>query len=400
MLRSFALDAGYRLSDYNRSGKADTYKLGFTSDFGVVRARGGFNHAIRAPSTAELFATRQIALFGGTDPCAGPFPTLTLEQCLNTGLSAARYGSNSLRNSAGQYNQFIGGTDTIEPEVADTWTLGFVATPIDDLTLALDYYDIEIKEAIGGFGAENILIACGITGRDDLCNLIHRSATGDIFRGSDPATSGYVENFTDNNGVINFRGIDLSANYRWEMLGGRMSASLQGSWLLEQKFEPIPGVEEVAFDCVGRINVSCQSPEWRHIANLRYARDWFTVNLRWRYFGEMEYEDKNGDPLFSDRLLCNESDRLAVPNPGGGRPWIGNPLLTPCRGDGGIDAFNYFDVSASAFIGKATEITVGVNNIADKEPPLVGVNNALNANSPGGYDQAGRYFFTSVTFKW
>jgi outer membrane receptor protein involved in Fe transport len=41
-----------------------------------------------------------------------------------------------------------------------------------------------------------------------------------------------------------------------------------------------------------------------------------------------------------------------------------------------------------------------VNNIADKEPPLVGVNEALNANSPGGYDQAGRYFFTSVTFKW
>jgi outer membrane receptor protein involved in Fe transport len=61
---------------------------------------------------------------------------------------------------------------------------------------------------------------------------------------------------------------------------------------------------------------------------------------------------------------------------------------------------NYVDLSASAFIGKATEITVGVNNIADKEPEMVGVSLALNANAVGGMDQAGRFFFANVTFKW
>jgi outer membrane receptor protein involved in Fe transport len=399
ILRSLAFDLGYRLSDYNRSGQANTYKIGFTSDWGMVRARGGFNHAIRAPSTAELFNPRSIALFAGTDPCAGPFPTLTVEQCVLTGLAASRYGSNSLRNSAGQYNQFVGGTATLDPEAADTWTLGFVITPLDGLQLTLDYYDIKIEDAIGGFGAENVLVGCGLTGRADLCSLIHRSATGDIFRGSDPDTSGYVENFTGNNGEIHFKGLDLGASYRWEALGGRMSASLQGTYLIDQQYSPIPGVPEVEYDCVGRINSNCQSPEWRHIANVRYSRDWYTVNLRWRYYGELDYEDESG-PLFTDRLLCDEETRLAVPNPGGGRPWIGNPALTPCQGDGGINAWNYIDLSGSAFIGKNTELTVGVNNIADKEPPLVGVGEALNGNSPGGYDQAGRYFFTSVTFKW
>ena len=46
------------------------------------------------------------------------------------------------------------------------------------------------------------------------------------------------------------------------------------------------------------------------------------------------------------------------------------------------------------------ELNFGVNNIADKEPPLVGVNNALNANAPGGYDQTGRYIFSSINVKF
>ena len=81
-----------------------------------------------------------------------------------------------------------------------------------------------------------------------------------------------------------------------------------------------------------------------------------------------------------------------------GAPGTGDTLTAA---NGGIDAYNYFDLSASAYIGEYAEFTVGVNNVADKEPPLVGGALApLNGNSLGGYDQAGRYFFTSVTFKF
>jgi len=388
LLKSLAFDLGYRLSDYNLSGIANTYKIGFTSDFGMVRARGGFNHAIRAPSTVELFNPQSVALFQGFDPCAGQTLTFTLEQCVATGLDPARYGSNSLGNPAGQFNQLVGGNPDLAPEEADTWTLGFVITPIENLTTAIDYYDIKLEGRIAGLGAQNVLNACGATLDPAICSFINRSPTGDLWR----STDGYVSNVNGNFGEIRFKGIDLSASYRWEALGGRMSASLQGTYLLEQEFKPIPGVESSDFECVGRIDPNCQSPEWRHIASLRYARDWFTVNLRWRYMGELAYESSfTGDPLFTDKLLCDQDEFLESG---------GNPAATPCRGDGGIDAYNYFDLSGSAFIGKNTEITVGVNNIADKEPPLVGVNEALNGNAPGGYDQAGRYFFTSVTFKW
>ena len=127
---------------------------------------------------------------------------------------------------------------------------------------------------------------------------------------------------------------------------------------------------------------------------MRFSRDWYTVNLRWRYFSELEYKDpQTGAAIVGDRLTCAVG--TPVPNTASGAPGA------PCIGDGKISAYNYLDLSASAFIGEYAEFTVGVNNIADKEPPMVGGALApLNGNSPGGYDQAGRYFFTSVTFKF
>jgi iron complex outermembrane recepter protein len=384
-LRSLNLDLGYRLSDYNLSGNANTYKIGFAADFGAWRTRGGFNHAIRAPGTGDLFSTQQIALWGGSDPCAGTSPTQSPQQCLNTGVPIDRYGTIAA-NPAGQYNQFIGGNPNLEPESADTWTLGFVVTPLDRLQFNVDYYDIRLEDTIATIGASTILQFCGLTGDPFLCNRVNRNATNfDLWRGSDPSTSGHIVNLTDNFGEQRFRGIDVGANYRWDMWNGGFAASFQGSYLLEQEIAPLPGVNESAtYDCAGKINAQCQSPEWRHIANLRYSRDWFTVNLRWRYFGEMDYVDSfSGAPLATDRFLCS--------------PSTGN---VNCRGNGKLGSQNYLDLSGSVFIGEFTEFTLGVNNIADKEPPMVGVDLALNANSPGGYDQAGRYIFASLTFNF
>jgi iron complex outermembrane receptor protein len=378
-LKAFDLDLGYRLSDYNLAGRTDTFKLGFTSELGsMFRVRGGFNRATRAPQFANLFATQQIALFAGTDPCAGPTPTFTAAQCANTGVTAARYGLVP-NNSAGQYNQFIGGNLTLKPEKADTYTLGFVVTPFDALQANLDYYDIKIKDTITSIGAQTILDFCGKTGDATLCSLVHRNkGSGDLFRGNDPATAGLITNLTNNFGEIHFRGLDLGATYRWDMFGGRMSTSFQGNYLLQQQIAPLAGVNAAAtYDCRGKINVQCESPKWRHIADVRYSRDWFTANLRWRYFGKMDYIDQTRKPLVLDKLVCGGA--------------------AGCLGSGRIAAFNYIDLSASAQVGTWGELTVGVNNIADKAPPITGNTLALNGNSPGGFDQAGRYFFSNFT---
>ena len=405
-IKAFDLDLAYRMSDYNLAGRAETYKLGFTSDFGgLFRARGGYNRAIRAPGINDLFAGQQIALFAGKDPCAGPTPAFTAAQCANTGVPANRY-TLVADNAAGQFNQFIGGNVNLKPEIADTYTLGFVVTPTNDLRVAIDYYDIKIVDTITEIGAQTTLNFCGLTGDPTLCSLVKRSGTGDLFRGSDPLTSGQVINLTNNFGEVHFRGLDLSAFYSMNALGGRFSTSVQGNYLLEQQRSPLAGVnDDAAYDCAGLINSACQSPKWRHIANARFSKDWFSVNLRWRYFGEMDYVDQfDGAPLFDDHLTCDSElsvgEPAMIPNPSKPGKMMANPKFG-CMGNGKLAAYNYFDLSASALIGSWGELTIGVNNIADKAPPMVGGSLApANGNAPGGYDQAGRFLFTSFTVKF
>lgn len=376
-LKSLGMELGWRKSDYKLSGSTNAVKVGLSANLAdLVRLRTSYSRSNRAPSVVELFSTQQIALFGGDDPCGGADPSLTAAQCVNTGVPEDRYGTVSL-NPASQSNMFVGGNPELKPEQAKTFTFGVVFTPVPGSELTLDYYDIKLEEAIGTIGASTILEFCGITGDPFLCSKVHRNATTlDIWRGSDPGSSGYVENLRANFGNQHFRGIDLGARYSWDLWDGRMTTMINGSYKLKQEYDPLPGVnKEAIYDCRGVVNPSCQSDQkWRHIANVRYANDRFSVNLRWRYFGKQEYTLVNGSKGTVDERLI---------------------------GRGGIAAYSYLDLSGSAYIGEHVEVTLGVNNIADKEPPMIGgANSPSNANSVTGYDMGGRTLFGNINFRF
>jgi len=373
------LDLGYRYSDYDISGIANTYKAGFSGMFAEhYRLRGGFNRAIRAPNTRELFTPQGISLWNGEDPCAPDADgatRFTAAQCANTGLDPSQYGQSGLRNPADQYNDFVGGNPDLKPEEADTWTLGFVATPIANLSLSADWYDIKIKDRIGDIGGNTIVSVCGLTGDAFLCGKIHRSAAGDLWIGQDLQTSGYVENLDANFGNIHFSGIDLSANYGWGMWNGWMSASFTGTHVLKAEWNPLPGLNDDAkYDCAGVKNPECQTPDWRHILNLRYSADAFSIGLRWRHVGSMKYRNQDGTPGTTDQLLVLNGNKLS--------------------------SMNYLDLSGAYALTDRIELSGGVNNIADKTPPLVGNALRLNANAPGGYDQLGRFLFANVNIRF
>ncbi|MFW5927158.1 MAG: hypothetical protein ACOCSR_03825, partial [Wenzhouxiangella sp.] len=138
---------------------------------------------------------------------------------------------------------------------------------------------------------------------------------------------------------------------------------------------PLPGVnDDATYDCVDRINTSCQTPEWRHVARFRYSRDMWTAGISWRHTGSMQYKTTEGDPGETDQILVNNGNQLG--------------------------SYNFFDISGSVRATDYMEITLGVNNVLDKEPPLVGSTLSLNANSIGGYDQLGRYIYTTVNLEF
>ncbi len=95
--KDLTLNGAYRYSSYSTVGSTSTYKYGAEwqpiDDF---RIRASFDHAVRAPNTSELFASTNVILFGGQDPCgnngstnAPPANNATVNNfCRNTGLGA------------------------------------------------------------------------------------------------------------------------------------------------------------------------------------------------------------------------------------------------------------------------------------------------------------------------
>jgi outer membrane receptor protein involved in Fe transport len=75
-----------------------------------------------------------------------------------------------------------------------------------------------------------------------------------------------------------------------------------------------------------------------------------------------------------------------------------------------INAYSYFDLTASAALASNVTLRVGVNNVLDKNPPVVtsggggygsDIGGFSNGNTyPGVYDALGRYLFVNISAKF
>ena len=58
----------------------------------------------------------------------------------------------------------------------------------------------------------------------------------------------------------------------------------------------------------------------------------------------------------------------------------------------------YHDLSAAIWLGKHFELSAGVNNLFDEEPPIEG--RFYTAAAAGGFDQIGRFYWVGLKFRY
>lgn len=380
-VHNLSVNGAYRYSHYSlsngRSENTSTYKgeLEF-APIRDVRLRATFNHAVRVPNIQELFAPQYVGLDGSTDPCAG-ISLVGNTGCIAQGL---RPTQTVTANPAAQYNGLLGGNPNLQPEVANTKTLGVVIQPsmVPNLSLSIDWFDIKIKDAIQGYGADAILNACG-SGNTSACGLIKRDPAGSLWLTS----GGYVSDLQTNVGGFQTRGIEVNAAYSHEIgNAGKLSLSLIGTYL--NKYEVDNGLTE-AYDCAGYYGPTCgtPAPKWRHKARASFnMKNGIGVSVAWRYFGNADIEYKNSSATLNSAYYDYASK---------------------------LGAQSYFDLNVTTKLGNNFSWQFGINNIFDREPPLAhsgsgsfGASNCAstvcNGNTyPGTYDSLGRYIYTGVT---
>jgi iron complex outermembrane receptor protein len=381
--QDLSLELGYRFSNYKASGQDaknnSSYKalLSWTPVTGL-KLRGGFNRAVRAPNVRELFDSQAVLLQGNQDICAGESPSATPEQCQRTGVSAAQYG-HILENPAGQYNSLLGGNPELNVEKANTWTGGFVWTPrsITGLAFTVDYYDITIDDTISNFFADDTIQTCANTGDPALCGLIHRDRWGTLWLTPD----GYTIATDQNIGTVRARGVDVSGSYPWNLgKAGFITFSLVGSSMLENR-TTTPLYDR---DCAGYMGNQCgiPSPKWRHRVRASWNTKFNAVfTLNWRYMHKVLNDDMSPDPDLGDPSnveLLRANDWTEIPS------------------------YNWFDLAATYKFTDKLRLTLGCNNIFDKEPPL-GPDDQWIDYGPGYYgmyDYLGRGVFANLQFEF
>jgi iron complex outermembrane receptor protein len=389
---ALSANAGYRYSTYTDGFDTNTWKVGLEwAPIRDIRFRGGFNRAVRAPSIEELYAPNTVGAGGTADPCwgaevGGLVNGHTFAFCANTGVTSAEFG-HILANPAAQINTQIGGATSVggslTPEVADTYTAGFVLQPsfLPNFVASIDYYNIKINNTITSLSSNTIINNCGLTGSATYCNLIKRGGgTGSLwFNVNDFVVANDV-----NIGTVSTKGVDVASHYQYDLGAmGKLSANLAGTYV--NSFDTQPTPTSGTYDCVGYFGTTCGAPlpKWRHVLGTTWATPWWgaDLTLRWRYIGPVDSDRTSSDPQLSQTYFGPTSH---------------------------IGGYTYLDFSASIPVGSVASFRVGMNNIADKAPPVVAngnysdcPNTSCNDNTwVGTYDTMGRYIYAHIQAKF
>lgn len=314
-----------RYSDYSTTGGIWSWKLGVTDrlfdDFllRVTRSRD-----IRSPSILELFTTRNTTITSVTD------------------------GNVVVPNVF----RFGGGNPNLNPEVANTLTVGGVWSPsfAPGLNLSVDFYKIDIGDVISSLSAQDIVNRCA-AGNANLCDQIERDGTGKI-------TTIYATFL--NLARYKTSGVDFEASYSTPL--DRFSAGMPGSLKLRALATYVDTLTtfdgQTKIEYAGDVGDSVQfgTPKWRGTGSISYESEGGGIDLRVRYVG---------GGLFNHLQDISNNK---------------------------IGSRTYVDIGARVEVGDAT-IHATVNNLFDRDPPLTTL-------AQIHYDQIGRYFQIGAKIKF
>ena len=379
-----------RVSDYSNFGDTTNSSFGFKwRPIDDLLVRGNGAEGFRAPSIAELYQGVSDSFPQIADPCSntfgGGYAGLNTEQrarCAAQGVPVGGYdqGNSQIRIS-------VGGNTQLQPESSVTKTLGLVYSPefLQGFDVSLDWWNISLENTITTFSGEFILDQCIREGISAFCGQYDRSPGGSV---NTLLSSGI------NIGATEAEGFDLTMNYRLpETAFGNFSFTWDSTYMSTFKsdndadgdIDELDGGSVVG-EYIDRDN------NWRIRSNLQatwemgdFGATWFT-----RFYSRQEetcpfyYNDYGFGELCTDVVLGAGPD--------------GGVDVVQEGSQNKIGAVTYHDASVYFKAPWNAKITLGVNNLFDKKPP-VSFTTFANSFDPQ-YEVGGQFIYMSYNQKF
>ncbi|UZK65743.1 TonB-dependent receptor domain-containing protein [Sphingomonas sp. M1-B02] len=251
--------------EVSASGRYDDYSSGqsnFSPKFGAkftpipqLAVRGTWSKGFRIPSFNEAFGL----------PTTG-YVTFTLNR--NDPAQAAfiaAHGGNAYATAGFPVGLTSTGNPSLDPEKSTSWTVGGIFEPIRNVSFTVDYWNIEVRDIIGGADYSGVQAAYyANNGVVNIPGLNVLPGVPDINFPNALPHLGFIEYSFQNNDSQRVSGIDLGANVRFPFLGATFNSSFEASYLM--KFEKTIGGNVQRYD--GTLSpcdvTSCSgAPKWR-----------------------------------------------------------------------------------------------------------------------------------------
>jgi iron complex outermembrane receptor protein len=386
-VHSLNVDIGDRYSKYSNFGSTNNWKIALEyRPIEDLLLRGTVSKVFRAPTTSNLFAGPAQDAPTASDPCAG---------VAGVSGNAACKGFNVPQQIFSQLTGFVMGSQfasehglssaVLQPEFGKSFDYGFVYDPdwIPGLSVNVDYYRILLNNLIvSGPGiAQTILTQCFNT-QGPIC--------GNVFRATDGSIKFVIESAFNSGNLVD-QGFDIGAHYRLPaMAWGNFRVGVDGSYIEKYNLDQGGFVQHLAghfdktFGNFARV---------RGLATLDWNLGPWTANWTTRYIGRITVGYAN---------QCLGPSAAEFDGPDGTGPcdnYVGQDTGFAVQHYGAVTYHNtslgYNIEPLNAFV------QVGIDNIFDKQPPLLYLNNVLNANTDvSTYDLAGRFYRASFTIKF
>lgn len=421
LAKSLEFSIAARYSDYSTFGSTTNPKASFRwAPIDDLIVRGSWGKGFRAPSISELFSGNATGRPGFQDLCSATNPSFianaaTRAQCLATGVPA---GFNS---TLSQTFLTSGGNAGLQPETSESKTIGMVYSPewVENVDVYVDWYNIQIENAIGANGANDILNGCYLNLNPARCTLITRDRTGAV-----NGNIGEISNIDSRNqnfkGGLETEGFDFGGGYKFDTENwGKFVTRLDSTYITYFGDVGKPNNGEVNGDgdissgnLVGTLPAGSSGGAVRHRLRSNLANTWtygdFSVTATMEYRSRVNESCNNvfntatnlgarNSQFLALKDLCSNPNRNVLGYsfiPGTNTVRTG-AIAAPRNQLGGV---TYTHLQGSWNASWDATVSLGVRNLFDKQPPFS--SDAFANSYDAQYLIPGRFFYMNYVQKF
>lgn len=339
LLSTLNLTVAGRYDHYNDFGSKFSPRVSLEfRPIDSLLVRGSWGKGFRAPTLSDLYGDLSSTnLAASAQPGATPpHPGGDERACAALTQARANLGNPNYNpypvnvcGTTAQYTFLVGSNPNLEAEESENWGVGLVFSPTDSLSVSLDYYSVELTNAIASapnalairWGEDGTGAPYGVTRQPDFL-----AADGVTML---PGAITEVLNPTANGAANTFKGVDLDVRYGFSPTSlGNFTTQLTFSRQLENDYTPkgLATIEQAG---------TFQFPEDRGQLVLGWSLGDFGASATVNHIGHHQ-----------------NNATVATPN--------------PIR----IPSWNTFDVQANWSAPWNGKITIGVRNLGNKTPPI------------------------------